>query len=385
MNLERNFNQILSEIDEIGVNFVAPNADDVDKQARFPDEAFSALKKSKLLSVYIPKELGGEGLSVKQVSQICERLAHYCSSTALIYAMHQSQVACLIHHAFESSTLIDALCKIANDQALLASSTTETNTGGDLRSSSCAMSQKGDQFFIEKSASVLSYGEKADVILITCKKSDDSAEKDQVLVLAERENCNLAKLTEWDTLGLRGTCSSGFNLKARGPVGNVFPPEFSKILMDTMQPLSHIFWSSVWLGIAASVVEITRRNVVNAFNNQKKGADFQTKRFAELDANLCSMRSNLTQVILDYELIRAKPSITADEQMSFSITVNNLKINSSRYLVKIVSDAMINTGISSYSVNSDNSLCRQLRDAYGAPLMVSNDRLLDNNSTLLLI
>lgn len=379
------FNKLLTRIDEIGIEYIKPYSEDVDKNARFPHEAFLALKENKLLGVYIPKDLGGEGLSISEVAKLCEKLAYYCSSTGLIYAMHQSQVACIVHHAFGSPKLINSLQIMAAEQLLVASSTSEVNVGGDLRSSICALNNNENGFVIEKDASVLSYGENADVILITCRKSIDVTEKDQVLVLVYQKDCNLIKTSEWDTLGFRGTCSAGYKIKAQGPKSQVFPMPFSKILSDTMQPVAHIYWSSVWLGMANFAVKTTQNAVIDRVKKQQSGADIQAFKFAELNAKLSSMRCNLTAVINYYADIRSDSNITANEKINFATKVNDLKINSSRYLIEIASDAMLLTGISSYSVKSKNSLCQLLRDAFGAPLMVSNDRLLNHNSALHLV
>ena len=49
----------LSAVTRIADEFAAPNADDVDRNARFPTEAFDALKEEQALSAFVPQELGG--------------------------------------------------------------------------------------------------------------------------------------------------------------------------------------------------------------------------------------------------------------------------------------------------------------------------------------
>src|SRR5262245_364560 len=93
---------LLKRVHEIGRQTIALAAADVDSRARFPHEAFSALKELELLSAYVPSELGGMGLTVADVARICEVLGRYCGSTALIFAMHQIQVACIVHHGRHS-------------------------------------------------------------------------------------------------------------------------------------------------------------------------------------------------------------------------------------------------------------------------------------------
>ena len=59
-------------------------------------------------------------------------------------------------------------------------------TGGDLLSSVCAIEVSGDNFTLTKKAPVISYGEAADNILVTCRRSPDAPASDQVYVMVRR-------------------------------------------------------------------------------------------------------------------------------------------------------------------------------------------------------
>ena len=106
------FNDLLKNIKQAGREIIGPNAADVDMHARFPHESIQALKDLKLLSCYVPTELGGMGLNVVQVAKICEILGHFCASTAMIFAMHKIQVACVLHHYGTSTYLKGYLKKL---------------------------------------------------------------------------------------------------------------------------------------------------------------------------------------------------------------------------------------------------------------------------------
>src|SRR5271163_1794085 len=56
---------------ETASKIAASNADVVDRDARFPLEAFEAIRVGKLLSMAIPRELGGEGASPADVADVC--------------------------------------------------------------------------------------------------------------------------------------------------------------------------------------------------------------------------------------------------------------------------------------------------------------------------
>src|SRR5579871_3194313 len=76
----------------------AAHALDVDAQARFPAETFAAAKAQRLLGIMVPRAFGGEGASIADVADVCYQLGQACSSSGMIYAMHQVKVACLVRH-----------------------------------------------------------------------------------------------------------------------------------------------------------------------------------------------------------------------------------------------------------------------------------------------
>ena len=84
---------------QIAASTAASGADAVDRDGRFPSEAFSAVKAQRLLSILVPIDLGGEGAGVSDVVDVCYALGRACASTGMIFAMHQIMVAILVRHA----------------------------------------------------------------------------------------------------------------------------------------------------------------------------------------------------------------------------------------------------------------------------------------------
>jgi acyl-CoA dehydrogenase len=376
------FHALLARVHRIGKDVVAPTADDVDAKARFPTEAFDALKAEKLLSAYVTPEFGGMGLSMMHICRICEVLGHYCASTAMVFAMHQIQVACILHHGQSSEYFRSYLRRLVDEQLLLASATTELGVGGDLRSSICAVETDGDRFTLEKKAPVISYALSADAILVTARRGPDAKSSDQVHVVVERDQTDLEEIATWDTLGFRGTCSLGFVLRAKGHVDQIIPEPFANILAQSMHPFSHLTWSSLWLGLASSAVARARDSVRKKILESPDAPPVSALRLAEVDEILFGMRSGLYETMAEYEEMLGAGDPDAFSNFGFSIRVNNVKITCSELVVDVVGKSLQIVGISGYKNDSKSSLCRQLRDAYGAALMVNNDRIRGHNSTM---
>jgi acyl-CoA dehydrogenase len=378
------FATLLGEIQKVGREIIEPASHDVDAAARFPQEGIDALRDLQLLSAYVPEELGGMGLDIVQVGKICETLGHYCASTAMVFAMHQIQVACIVHHGRYTQYFDDFLRQVVEKQFLIASATTELGVGGDLRSSLCAVELEGKRFRLVKKAPVISYGAFADQILVTSRRGPDVAASDQVGVLVHKSDFELEPISSWDTLGFRGTCSSGFVLSSQGSVDQILPIPFDDILSQTMHPFSHIVWSSLWLGIATDAVNRARAYVRAEARKNPQLPPASSMRLAETDIVLYGMRNNVHTMAADYARLLNENDPAAFRSFSFATRTNNLKLSSSTLVVDIVGRAMLICGISGYRNDSKFALGRHLRDAYGAALMVNNDRILGHNATMLL-
>ncbi|MEP7053930.1 MAG: acyl-CoA dehydrogenase family protein [Actinomycetota bacterium] len=366
---------------DIAERIAGPQADDVDARARFPQEAIDGLREQGLLAALIPTDLGGGGATLADMAAATEALGRHCASTAMIFAMHQIQVACLVQHG-STPHLRDLQREIATDGLLLASATTEVGIGGDVRSSLCAVVH-GEHYSLTKQAPVISYGAYADIILATARRTPDSPANDQSLVVCRRDAYTLEATGVWDTLGFRGTCSPGFVLRADGPPEDILPEPFGDISARTMLPTAHILWASVWLGLAGSAVETARRFVRSQARKQPGVVPPSALRLAEL----MSVYQQMSEIV--HGAVRRYTDALADpDQLSslgFAISMNSVKTITSTLVVDVVSRCLLICGIVAYSANTPYSLGRHLRDAHGAALMVNNDRILQNTSQMLLV
>ncbi|WP_018045342.1 acyl-CoA dehydrogenase family protein [Methylobacterium sp. 88A] len=362
----------------------ALHADDVDRQARFPAEAVTALKAERLIGMQIPMQFGGESASLSQIAEVCFTLSQACSAAAMVFAMHQIKVASLVSHGLDSEWHCTLMERVARDQLLFASATTEGGIGGDLRNSLCAVETAGDVFHFAKDATVISYGAHADVILATGRRHPEAASSDQVLVALMKEQMSLERTSTWDTLGMRGTCSDGFKLEARDvPVAQILPKPFAEIAAQSMLAWSHLLWSSVWFGIASHALDRARAYVQGEARRRPGQVPPGALRLAEAANELQAMKATVIAALKRYEAAQGD----ADElgSIGFAVMLNNVKTTISDKAVDIVQRALGIVGLSGYKNGTPFSLGRQLRDVLSAPLMINNDRILANTANLLLV
>mgnify|MGYP003596494564 FL=1 len=134
----------IAEVRRIAQNVARNAAPLVDRDARFPKETIDALKASRMLSAYVPKERGGFGANVEELSLMCEILGQECASSAMVFAMHQIQVACIVQHGSSSSFFRAYQEELVRDQRLIASVTSEAGVGGSVRTSISPILREGD-------------------------------------------------------------------------------------------------------------------------------------------------------------------------------------------------------------------------------------------------
>src|ERR1700688_4069057 len=357
----------------------ATEAEEVDRDARFPQKAIDTARQQRLLGVQIPQQFGGDGASIFDVTDMCYTLGRACSSTAMIFAMHQTKIACLVRHGAGSAYHETLMRRVASEQLLLASSTTEGQNGGNIRFSTAAVERNDAEISLVRHATVISYGARADGIDTIARRANDAAGSDQVLLAITRDNYTLEPSLAWETLGMRGTCSAGFELKFKGTADQIFPEAYDKIHAQTMTPVAHLSWSSTWAGIAAAAVDraqaFIRKAARGAGGQMPPGAAHFTTARMTLTKLRAIITANLDTYLLHEHDERALSSL------DFQSSINLLKVEASELAVETVMSAMRACGLSGYRNDGDFSVGRHLRDVLSAPLMINNDRILANIAT----
>ena len=360
----------------------ARHATAVDHDSRVPAEAIAAARAERLLGAAIPSEFGGEGASIGDIVDVCYTLGRACASTAMIFAMHQTKVACIVRHGRASAWHQRLMRHIAGEQLLLASSTTEGNRGGDLRNSTAPIETHEGCIKLERMATVISYGEAADGIVTTARRSPDAASGDQVLVVFLKNDYTLERQIGWDALGMRGTASSGYKLVATGVNEQILPPSYDEILAHTMMPVAHLTWSGAWAGIAAAAVDRARAFVRKAAHRADATMPPGAAHLTRAGASMRTLRSVIVSALQRFELAVDPVAL---ELVDFQTGMNLLKVQASELAVTTVMSAMRACGLSGYRNDGEFSVGRHLRDVLSSPIMISNDRIIANVGTASLL
>ena len=372
-------------VTKISKEITRTHADDVDKNSRFPIETAQALREVGAFAWPIPVEFGGVGADAVEIAKQCTALGQSCASSAAAFAMHHTQILSAVHHADGNPNIENYMRRVAQENRIIASVTSEVGPSGNMRNSVCAVELNGDRYNLVKKATTVSYGNYADDLMITARKDANSAAGDQVLVIAERGHFELKDQGIWDTLGMRGTCSPPSTVHAEGEAWQVMSTPFADIATYTMVPTSHIFWSACWYGIATDAVNKCRELLRAKARSTPGSTPMGANRVADLDADLQRMEFEVFGMAREYaDAIASKDKATL-ASLAFAKRINALKLNCSKSVIAIVTEALSICGIQAYKNNGPFSLGRQLRDAHSAVMQVHNDRIQQTNASILLV
>jgi acyl-CoA dehydrogenase len=375
----------LAGVARIADEIAAVHADDVDRNARFPAEAVDALREQRALSAAIPTELGGDGVAFATIAQACFELGRRCGATAMVFAMHQIKVATIARHLDGAPWFEGFLREVAEQQLLLASVTSEVGTGGDMGRSIAAVTPAGDgAFTFEKQAPTVSYGAYADALITTLRRTPEAEANDQVVVLTRAAQTTLEPKGTWDPLGMRGTCSPGYVVRAELPAEQILAAPFSSVMTQTMVPVSHLLWSHLWLGIATDAFDRARA-FVRAAARQKPGEPVPAAlKLSHVMRELSLLRAEVRGALEDFLAADAEDREQLST-MAMALRFNNLKLAASEQAPRVCQGAMGVCGIVGFKNDTPFSIGRHLRDSMSAALMVANERLHQTNAGLLLI
>jgi len=361
----------------------AEHADAVDQGNCIPAATLAALRNEGLLSLLVPRALGGQECALSQVAAVCHALGQACGSSAMIFAMHHIQVACVVAHGMQSDWHRALLQRLCGEQLLFGSVTSEVGTGGDIHSSVCCIETAGERISLEKDATTISYGASADALLITARRSAQAAASDQVMLVALRDDYALERTSSWDALGMRGTCSEGFRVRATTEPAQVLPAPFADIASQTMLPVSHLLWCGVWLGIATDAIARARTYLRQQARNGRGALAPGGRRLAKGVGLIQLMQSRLQAAVREYDATFAAGPQSLP--LGFTADMNNLKTSISELCVEVAQHALMICGISGYKNGSKYSVGRHLRDLLSAPIMINNDRMQESTGNLLLM
>ncbi len=316
-------NNFLKLAHKLGKGFESRSAeyDDTDS---FVYENYEDLKKFRVFSAMVPRELGGGGVSHSKMADFLKIIGSYDGSTGLALSMHQHLIAATVWKYSHGKGGEALLKKVVNEQLILVSTGARDwlESNGEMTKVEGGYELTANKVFASQSA----VGD----IMITSARYHDPIEGDLVLHFPVPFSSKGVKvINNWKTLGMRATGSHTVQLN------KVFVPE-SAIALKRKQGELNQSWNvilavalplimSVYVGIAEKATQIAI--------DKAKASKFKKD---QLPFTLGEMHNQLTlaQVLLKDMIAKAN---------DFDFTPNHKMGNDILSRKTLVASACVNT------------------------------------------
>jgi len=127
---------------------VAPYAAQVDEEARFPQEAYDALRAADMHAVHVPEAYGGNGADALATCLVIEQVARGCASSSLIPAVNKLGSLPLMLAGTEAQKR-QWLRPLAAGEALFCYALSEADAGSDVASMRSKAVRDGDGWVLD--------------------------------------------------------------------------------------------------------------------------------------------------------------------------------------------------------------------------------------------
>lgn len=223
-----------------------------DRDGTWVAESFEHVRRSGLLAIGVPAELGGEGATIADLAMVQRELARHCGSTALASAMHQHVTAFTAWRYRRGLPGAEAtLRRIAAEGIVIVS------TGGGDFTRPRGTARRVDGGFRVSGRKPFASQSPVGTAMSTMFSFDDPEQGSRVLNMTVPFASDGVAVDEtWDALGMRGTASHDVTFDdvfvpdervlANRPYDTLDPP--LQVIVSIAMPII----SAVYLGVAES-------------------------------------------------------------------------------------------------------------------------------------
>ena len=354
----------MSKIFEDAIKFaeqhVKPYTEEVDRDGRFPKEAYNELRKQGYMGLIVPKEYGGMGGGAKEHAEVVHALSNYCATTGLCYMMHNVATTCIIKFGSEELKK-EFLPKIAKGEIAIALAYSESGSGTHFVSPDMTETKSGSRIILNGRKSFVTSALFADYYLTITKFCESEGKLNTWLVPSNAKGL-VHEENNWDGLGMRGNAS--------------MPVAYNNVELDTFYRVdkegdgeNHALYIASYfitgLGAVYSGLAKAAYNCILDYTKNRKYTSGQALADIEMvQVNLAEIYTKMQSAILfTFAAAESLDNNDADAKLK----IFGCRINSIEVAVEVCQKAMKLGGGNAYAKRLP--LERYMRDALAAPVM----------------
>ncbi len=186
---------------------VAPLAQELDEEERFPEETLPKLAKAGFLGIPFPREYGGQGADNLAYALCVEEMAKVCATTAVVISAHTSLCCAPIYENGTEQQRRKYLAPLAKGEKLGAFGLTEPGAGTDAGSQKTCAVLNGDHYVLNGSKIFITNAGYADVYIIMAMTAPAAGTRGISAFIVEKDFPGFFVGVKEKKMGIRGSAT----------------------------------------------------------------------------------------------------------------------------------------------------------------------------------
>ena len=345
---------VLSQVDRLCADLIAPNAEHTDATGKFPWANVKAINELGLNRVFVPEDFGGAPMSIRLYLAIVKRISEACAATGIIYATNFHAMKPLIEFGTTEQKARLLPCIAGGGLASLA--ITEESAGSDATGMKTRFTPDGDDIVIDGSKIFITNGDVADRILLFGKFAGIEEAKKAISVLVlEKGAPGFEVLRLEDKMGHRGSSTAALRFDGvRAPRANLIgePGDGLRILLASLNR-SRPSIAAHAMGIAMAAF-----NDMTAYMNERKQSG---RRIVDFQANQFMLADLATDLAMSDRWLDYLAGLIDSGAKDFGVEASMAKMRASDLAMRASTEAVQMFG--GYGYCRDYRVERLMRDA----------------------
>lgn len=190
---------------QIAAEHLAPRAEELDREQRFPREAVDVLMENGFFGMMIPEAHEGLGLATLPYALVLEELSLACPSTAIVLSVHTSVSAEPISRFGTAEQKSHWLPRLATGELLGAFCLTEPDCGSDAGNVQTRATRDGERWILDGTKAWVSSASQAGLFLVIARTDPEGRHKGLTAFLVPADSPGLTVGKKEDKLGMRAS------------------------------------------------------------------------------------------------------------------------------------------------------------------------------------
>ncbi len=283
LDLTQEHELVRSTVREFAEQRVAPVAEELDRDGRFPYELVAELAELGLMGMTIPEEYGGAGADTLSYAIVVEELTRIDSSVAITVAAHHSLGTLPIYYYGSEEQKREWLPELASGQKLAAFGLTEAGAGSDAGNTRTTAELRDGQWVVNGSKMFITNAGTDITAYVTITASTGDGEISNIVVPNGTPGYEISE--PMHKLGWRASDTRELSFKdVAVPEGNLLGPrgEGFKQFLEILDG-GRISVASMGVGLAQGAYDLAYAYAKEREQFGKPIAKFQAVQFALAD------------------------------------------------------------------------------------------------------